>query len=330
MSDDKASFSEELAARIAAGGEGAREALAEFLYHVDPANGEPGAPDTLAELDGWHAGNLREVARELQRLVLPALIAAERDSAHAERDRWEALAGKAVQCIELYRGWASRARREDDYLGEREAELAAIDVLSDPDGRQAAEELESLRAERDAALAGVAELEGGLARLLEMNRALSDPEARVKAFDAGEAAAMERVRREAEAIFREGWEAGAAYDGDFAKSPDDDQAAATEAWEESRARILAGDPEPAEPCPACGSEERSPAGYLLCECPDPKVTARLVKPCVEPPAESDLAPIVAGARDCAGCGGSILVSLRELQEGGAPFYCSECAAEAGG
>ena len=35
--------------------------------------------------------------------------------------------------------------------------------------------------------------------------------------------------------------------------------------------------EVAAPCPVCGNEERSAAGYLLCECPDPEVTARLTR-----------------------------------------------------
>jgi len=36
--------------------------------------------------------------------------------------------------------------------------------------------------------------------------------------------------------------------------------------------LSAGGTDP-EPCPVCGGEERSGAGYLLCECPAPKAAA---------------------------------------------------------
>ena len=61
-----------------------------------------------------------------------------------------------------------------------------------------------------------------------------------------------------EGIYREGWDDGAHYDGDFAKTADDQTAAATEAWESSRARQMYASNRPrTEPLPTRGDDKPS-------------------------------------------------------------------------
>lgn len=61
-----------------------------------------------------------------------------------------------------------------------------------------------------------------------------------------------------EGIYREGWSDGADFDGDFAKTADDQTAAATEAWEASRARQMYASNRPrTEPVPEHGDSKPS-------------------------------------------------------------------------
>lgn len=66
--------------------------------------------------------------------------------AEAELARYKALAGRAIEAVEFYRDWASRVGREQDFARERKAEMAAIEVLADPDGQRAAAEWAGLKA----------------------------------------------------------------------------------------------------------------------------------------------------------------------------------------
>lgn len=65
-----------------------------------------------------------------------------------------------------------------------------------------------------------------------------------------------------EGIYREGWSDGADFDGDFAKTADDQTAAATEAWEASHARKMYASSRPrTEPLAEDGGDKPSPGPW---------------------------------------------------------------------